>query len=516
MTARSLLIGYAAGVLVSGSDDFLERVSDASHSRARLLAGQVSIGGQLGRARIALAPGRRGSSGHRRSSTGPRRRLTHWPATGGRLRRRRGHDADGDSDRDLARVAIGGSRMASITGHFPLLKLAARSAARNPGRSTLTIALIATASFLIVAMSAFQLQPTETGTGGFTLVGESSQPIYSDLNSELGREELLGDQAAQLKDARVYALRVRPGDDASCGNLYKTNQPRILGVPPAFVRPIRRRRDWRRSSSPSQLRPATNSDTIPGNCWPADPTPLGEPIPVVIDQETAMYSLQLYGGIGEEFTFTYDGRPITFRVVGLLSLSILHGNLLISESDFRRLFPSISGYRYFLIETPAQDTADVADVLEDRLGDQGFDATDSHRILAGLMTLQNTYLRTFQSLGALGLLLGTLGLAAVQMRSVLERRGEMGLLRASGFRRRRLSHLVLLENIMLLLAGLATGVVAALLAVVPHMFGGGASVPFQSFGVMLLIVFIVGIIAGTWAARATLRVPLLAALREER
>jgi putative ABC transport system permease protein len=150
------------------------------------------------------------------------------------------------------------------------------------------------------------------------------------------------------------------------------------------------------------------------------------------------------------------------------------------------------------------------------LGDEGFDTRDSHRILAGLMALQNTYLRTFQSLGALGLLLGTFGLAAVQLRSVLERRGEMGLLRASGFRRRRLSHLVLLENIMLLLAGLAAGVVAALLAVVPHMFGGGASVPFQSLGVMLLIVFIVGIIAGTWAARATMRVPLLSALREER
>ena len=48
------------------------------------------------------------------------------------------------------------------------------------------------------------------------------------------------------------------------------------------------------------------------------------------------------------------------------------------------------------------------------------------------------------------------------------------------------------------------------------MFGGGAAVPFQSLGIMLLIVLIVGIMAGTVAARATLRVPLLAALREER
>jgi hypothetical protein len=396
-----------------------------------------------------------------------------------------------------------------------LLRLAVRSAARNPGRSTLTIALIATASFLIVAMSAFQLQPTETGTGGFTLVGESSQPIYSDLNSESGRSEQLGDRAAQLSDISVCALRLRPGDDASCGNLYRASQPRILGVPPAFIQ----RFEGPRSGAFTFTKSAATGESQRHNPWQllaAAPTPVGEPIPVVIDQETAMYSLQLYQGIGEEFTFDYDGRPITFRVAGLLSLSILHGSLLISEADFGRLFPTISGYRYFLIETPASESARTADMLEEGLGDQGFDATDSTRILAGLMALQNTYLRTFQSLGALGLLLGTLGLAAVQMRNVLERRGEMGLLRASGFRRRRLSQLVLIENILLLLAGLAAGVAAALLAVLPHMFGGGAAIPFQNLAVMLLVILLVGIVAGTWAARATLRVPLLAALREER
>ena len=34
--------------------------------------------------------------------------------------------------------------------------------------------------------------------------------------------------------------------------------------------------------------------------------------------------------------------------------------------------------------------------------------------------MQNTYLSTFQSLGGLGLLLGTIGLAALQLRNVLE------------------------------------------------------------------------------------------------
>lgn len=229
-----------------------------------------------------------------------------------------------------------------------------------------------------------------------------------------------------------------------------------------------------------------------------------------------MYSLQLSGGVGELVTFEYDGRPITFRVVGLLRLSILHGNLLISEADFRQLFPTVSGYRYFLVDAPPPRSAAVQGVLEDRLGDLGFDARDSRRILAGLMALQNTYLRTFQSLGALGLLLGTVGLAAVQLRRVLERRGEMGLLRAAGFRRRRLARLVLWENVLLLLAGLATGVFAAGLAVLPQLAGRGAAVPWRSLLLMLVVILSAGVAAGAWATRLTLRVPVLAALRDER
>ncbi len=409
----------------------------------------------------------------------------------------------------------GGTRLAPVTGNLPLLKLAVRSAARNPTRSTLTIGLIATASFLIVAMSAFQLKPTDSGTGGFSIRGESSQPIFADLNTADGRDELLADAAGMLDGCQVFSFRVRPGDDASCGNLYQATQPRILGVPNSFVK------HFNDPSVPTFEFAASAAVPQPekANPWQVlarGATATGAPIPVVIDKETAMYSLKLYRGIGEEFTFAYDNQPIKFRVVGLLSLSVLHGNLLISEADFRQLFPDLSGYRYTLIRTPAGRGARVTEVLEDKLSDQGFDGTSTERILSSLMALQNTYLRTFQTLGALGLLLGTFGLAATQFRSMLERRGEMALLRAAGFRRSRLGKIVLIENVLLLLVGLATGVLAALLAVLPHMFGGGAAIPFAELATMLGIVLLIGLAAGWLAARATLRLPVLAALREER
>ena len=192
-------------------------------------------------------------------------------------------------------------------------------------------------------------------------------------------------------------------------------------------------------------------------------------VPVILDQNTAMYSLGLYGGIGQRLTIR-DGQnqPVTLEVIGLLKNSILQGDLLISEDNFLYLFPNTGGYRFFLIQrntlsqpkNKEQSQEQVAELLESTLSDYGFDAIDARAHLATLLNVQNTYLSTFQSLGALGLLLGTVGLAVVQLRNVAQRRGELALMQASGIRRQKLVQLVLIENLLLLAAGLGIGILA--------------------------------------------------------
>jgi ABC-type antimicrobial peptide transport system permease subunit len=115
----------------------------------------------------------------------------------------------------------------------------------------------------------------------------------------------------------------------------------------------------------------------------------------------------------------------------------------------------------------------------------------------------------------LGLLLGTFGLAVVQLRNVLERRGELALLQAAGFSRRLLARMVMLENASLLVGGLAVGSVAALVAIVPHLADGGAAIPWLSLAGTLGLVLTVGLLAGLIAVRAVLASPLLEALRGE-
>jgi ABC-type antimicrobial peptide transport system permease subunit len=129
------------------------------------------------------------------------------------------------------------------------------------------------------------------------------------------------------------------------------------------------------------------------------------------------------------------------------------------------------------------------------------------------MAVQNTYISTFQTLGALGLLLGTFGLAAVQMRSVLERRQELGLMRAVGFGRDKLSWMVLMENAWLLFIGMSVGIAAALFTTVPHWFVGTASVPWLALAAMFAGIVAVGLIAGWFASRILWKMPLLDSLR---
>ena len=136
-------------------------------------------------------------------------------------------------------------------------------------------------------------------------------------------------------------------------------------------------------------------------------------------------------------------------------------------------------------------------------------------LLMELLAVQNTYISAFQSLAALGLLLGTFGLATVQLRSILERRGELALMKATGFSPGRLARMVLCENIVLLSTGLVTGVLSALFAVLPHIIFAAASPPGIELFVMLIVILIVGIVSGLLAVRVTLQAPLIPALRGE-
>jgi hypothetical protein len=91
----------------------------------------------------------------------------------------------------------------------------------------------------------------------------------------------------------------------------------------------------------------------------------------------------------------------------------------------------------------------------------------------------------------------------------------LALLRALGFRHSVLGWLLMLENGFLLLVGLSAGVISAVLAVAPHLLSGVANLPWLRLPILLGLVFVVGLGSAAAALAATLRTPLLPALRRE-
>jgi hypothetical protein len=293
-------------------------------------------------------------------------------------------------------------------------------------------------------------------------------------------------------------------------NLYQARQPRLLGVGPAFI--ARGGFSW--ADAPSLPNPWQVLGPRVGRVEGLDDD---GSVPVVLDQTTLNYALDRWNGRGQRLVI-HDAHdhPLELQVAGLLNDSIFQGDLLVGEDDLHRYDPDVAGYRYFLIETlPGQATA-VQQVLQQKLGDYGFASETTVERLSTLAAVQNTYLATFQSLGGLGLLLGTIGLAVVQWRNILERRGELALLRAAGFSARSLAMLVAMENALLLLLGLGVGLLSALVAVLPHLLGRGASVPLAMLAAIFAAVLVAGLAASLLAMRGVLRTPILAALREER
>ncbi|MBI1900305.1 MAG: ABC transporter permease [Planctomycetia bacterium] len=452
-------------------------------------------------------------------------------------------------------LRVGATGRVATPGALPLVRLAVRNAARHSGRSTLTIGLIASAVFLIVALSAFRIEPVgdareielaerlaqlrerrasdaeigivsarlneqrellkSGGTGGFSLVAETGLPVFRDLNDRtvLAEAGLQTADIERLKGGTIYSFRTLPGEDASCRNLYQTRRPRILGVPKdlidrgGFAFASSAAADEAQRKNPWLLLNASAGETKGGKPY----------VPVVMDMNTAMYSLHLYT-VGSTLDIEDDeGNKVPLRLVGMLANSTLQGDVLMSEENFLRQFPQVIGYRFSLVETPPERTAaelrTIQHSLEAGLVNFGFDAERSADRLREFLSVQNTYLTTFQSLGALGLLLGTFGLATVQLRNVLERRSELALLRAAGFRRRRLAGLVMLEGTCLLVGGVGVGVAAALVAVVPHLVLGTAAIPWLDLAWQLTVIVVFGFVASLWAVRATLHAPLIAALR---
>jgi ABC-type antimicrobial peptide transport system permease subunit len=365
-----------------------------------------------------------------------------------------------------------------------LTQIGLRNISRRTSRSLAVIGMMAGGIFLVVAVNAFRMDATDSGTGGFALIGESSLPVYEDLNSKSGREAFALDEEL-LTQTTVVPFRVREGDDASCLNLNRAQKPQLVAVD--FIK-LADRFAFASGSLPQQ------------------------PLEALADQATAMWGLGK--GVGDTIDYTAaDGSTFQVKLTGLLAGSVLQGKVIINEASYLAKYPDAAGYRFFLIgsDKPDQVSAHLTRQLEQR----GLALEPAKQRLEAFLAVQNTYIGIFTILGGLGVLLGTAGLGVLVARHVLERKGELGLMQALGFRSGALRTMILGEHATLLVIGVLLGSFTAALAVLPALKQGGGDLPLPFLATLIGGILLLGLVICLLATVLAVRGKLIESIRRE-
>lgn len=187
----------------------------------------------------------------------------------------------------------------------------------------------------------------------------------------------------------------------------------------------------------------------------------------------------------------------TVQVIGVLSPGAMlqeeemQGSLALLDSLLQK--PSAPDENYVAVRE-GSDVRAVADELSRAFLQHGVSASVMADGFAQSQALTRNILRLLQGFMALGLLVGIAGLGVITTRTVVERRQQVGMLRAIGFQARTVSLSFLLESTFIavtgLLIGAATGLVLGL-NMVSVAFGGleGYHIPWLSIGFVLLLAY---------------------------
>lgn len=353
--------------------------------------------------------------------------------------------------------------------------LSRKNARRNQTRSISIVSLFAIGAFLVISTGSNRKdlfansEDLSSGTGGFLYHAESTVPVLRQLNNpevryDIGLEE----------EYSFVQFRKADGDDASCLNLNKIISPQILGVDPAMLEG--RFAFVSRTDLLDELHPWQSlQKKLPGGL-----------IPAIADETVIKWGLGL--SVGDTLHYTNSsGATMELLLIGGLAPSIFQGNVLISDERFLEQFPESSGTSVFLIDGDLTDTSLISSELTRGMRDLGWDMQLTSDRLAEFNSVTNAYLSIFLVMGALGLLLGTFGLVVVLSRSIQERKQEIAMLKAVGYGRRQIRQLVVREYLILLLVGIGTGFVTAIVATLPSIVSAHTGTSFTSILLWLAV-----------------------------
>lgn len=401
-------------------------------------------------------------------------------------------------DYALQRLAIQEKAM-----NFSVKNLLMKRIAGERRRNVMIVSFLSVGVFMVVSTGLYRKDLTahaespSSGTGGYDYFVETTMPVLFDVNGQQGREDLNIPDSAQ-----VVQFQVQQGDDASCLNLNKISRPRLMAFNPAAF-------DQR-----GAFTFATRTDELDAqHPWATlNKTLAGDVIPAIADQTVIQWGLMK--SVGDTLNYkTEDGKDLKLKLVGGLANSIFQGNVLISEAHFNRVFPSVSGSNVFLVDV--KDTTSVVNDLQSGMRNYGPEISRVTDRLLSFYTVENTYLNIFLMLGALGLLIGTLGFGILVFRITFEQIPEYALLLSLGFSKASIQRLVMREKFFLMLVAVLIGLIPAVLSGSPTLLSSLYAGLWIWLPAISVLVIVSGTIFSLIAIRMAFKQNLVGALRNE-
>ena len=152
-------------------------------------------------------------------------------------------------------------------------------------------------------------------------------------------------------------------------------------------------------------------------------------------------------------------------IIGVLEQSALTGfGLMTSQETLDREWPTaMPAPTYYVKVADGIDPADAGNALESAFLKNGLEAVDQAKELRDAMATQIVFQQLLLAFLTLGLVVGVAALGVISTRAVVERRQQIGMLRALGFQREMISWSFIIESAFVAVLGIGLGAGLALL-----------------------------------------------------
>jgi putative ABC transport system permease protein len=251
----------------------------------------------------------------------------------------------------------------------------------------------------------------------------------------------------------------------------------------------------------------------------------------IVDGTRMAYSGINVGGPPQDLGGVYIGSKITITdrsgqnrtrqltVIGIMDQNFFFNGIIIKKDIVRNEYSGVDSMLVVKLN-PGEDTDSVAKEFERQYLNLGLQTFDMKGIINTILSLANNVMYLMEGFLGIGLLVGIAGIGIISYRNVVERRQQIGMLRAIGFKKSMVSKSFLIETsfitILAILIGLILGIGIGWQIYEDSGFqesGIGFVIPWMNLLVISIIAYVATLIFTFYPALKAAKVPPAEALR---